>query len=395
MQIKLVSWNINGLRAGLKKGLLENIDKLQSDILCFQEIKIDDQAILEVFKKEKRLLWQKLDAENHFPKNLDENTLNFDKEENNLYLSAKKILNKSLKSDTPKFLINSSKSDLKIKNSDKTYLISLEKKDLSLLKVSDNSLNPTNYNFYWHSCSLKKGYSGLSNLINQDSLTSKKIIFKNSLTKFGIKKFDDEGRLLVTQFEVFRESQNYKISLINAYFPQGGRGQYRINYKLEFYLEIFKLAKKLKSEGQKIIITGDLNTTVKDQDLARPKQNQKTTGCLPEERLALSWLLDKKVFENLSETQFYQASPEIYNQLLNEIQKDSLNLVDSFRYFEPETKDKYTYWDQITRARDRNVGWRIDYFLLDKDLLKFLKKAEIHSDIFGSDHCPISVTLEF
>jgi exodeoxyribonuclease III len=340
MKLKLTSWNINGLRASLKKDIFQKLDLLKSDIFCFQEIKVDDNSILPILQKETRF---------------------------------------------------------NIKNSQNKNEQLLEKPELEISKTKAQ-----NYDFYWHSCTQKKGYSGVATLFNSDSLLNK-ISFKNSQKDLGIKKFDEEGRVLLTQFEIPKNSKNkltetLKISLINAYFPQGGRGQYRIDYKLEFYYAIFSLAQKLKIDGQKIIITGDLNTTIRDIDLARPNQNKKTTGCLPEERTALSWLIDKTLFKtNFDdlEKNIYQASPQIYTDLLTKTKGESLNLIDTFRFFYPDLENKYTYWDQITRARERNVGWRIDYFLIDKDLVKFLQKAEINDKIMGSDHCPVSIYLEF
>jgi exodeoxyribonuclease-3 len=171
-----------------------------------------------------------------------------------------------------------------------------------------------------------------------------------------------EGRLVET--EVSDLEGKYLFTLINAYYPQGGRGPHRIEYKIEFYREVKKRTQELQKLGKKIVLCGDFNTTVGDIDLARAKENRKTTGCLPEEREALDWFL-----------------------------KDGF--LDSFRHFYPEAADRYSYWDQITRARERNVGWRIDYFLVDKNLQENLKAADIHDQVMGSDHCPVSIELEF
>jgi exodeoxyribonuclease-3 len=169
-----------------------------------------------------------------------------------------------------------------------------------------------------------------------------------------------EGRTVITEYQT---GSGNGFTLINAYYPQGGRGQHRIDYKIEFYAEIFRLVQDLKNQNKKVILCGDFNTTVTDIDLARPKENRNVTGCLPEERAALNW--------------FFEAG-----------------FVDSFRYFHPDQTGAYTYWDQITRARERNVGWRIDYFLVDQDLLPHLKSATIHEQIYGSDHCPVSIELD-
>jgi exodeoxyribonuclease III len=207
-----------------------------------------------------------------------------------------------------------------------------------------------NYDIVWHACSIKKGYSGTTIFYRKDKFNNAKVG-----TGLGVSKFDDEGRITIL------DSENFV--LINGYYPQGGR-EGRIPFKLEFYEEVLKCVKEYQKEGKKVILCGDLNTTVADIDLARPNENRKTTGCLPEER---------EVLENLTK----------------------LNLVDAFRYFYPDKPDEYSYWDQITRARDRNVGWRIDYFLVDEKLIPNLKECKMHQDIFGSDHCPVSIILTF
>ena len=264
-----------------------------------------------------------------------------------------------------------------------------------LYREYQSEIFATKYKWFWFSAQ-KKGYSGVMIGLKEDFI-------KNNLTSYeaikslGIKKFDEEGRVITLKMEL---KSGQKIALVNAYYPQGGRGQYRIDYKLEFYLEIRNLGLKLKKEGYSLILTGDLNTTVWDIDLARPKENRKTTGCLPEERLVLAYLiehspqiLDWYKSENILKTN-YQSSPDFYNKLPR-LSDNSLALVDGFRHFYPEKKDSYTYWDQITRARDRNVGWRIDYLLFDQKLIPNLRLVEIKSDIMGSDHCPVVSELGF
>ncbi len=191
-------------------------------------------------------------------------------------------------------------------------------------------------------------------------LITKNLVLTKTQIGLGIEKFDIEGRTIITFYQI----NNHDIALINCYYPQGGRGQFRIDYKIEFYEAVLIQARNLKSQGYVVILCGDFNTTVADIDLARPEDNRNTTGCLPVERRALN--------------SFFEAG-----------------FIDSFRYFYPNLPNKYTYWDQITRARSRNVGWRIDYFLIDSVLLPNLKQANIHDDIFGSDHCPVSIQLEF
>ena len=164
--------------------------------------------------------------------------------------------------------------------------------------------------FSYFSYSLnKKGYSGVAIYTKQKPI---KVDFG-----FGIKKFDDEGRTLVAYYKDF--------VLINCYFPNGGGGPDRLKYKLDFYDAFLIFINKLKKKGKNVIFCGDVNTAHKEIDLARPKDNEKNTGFLPIER---AWL----------------------DELINN------GWVDIFRNLYPDKKDVYTYWDQKTRARDRNVG---------------------------------------
>lgn len=170
----------------------------------------------------------------------------------------------------------------------------------------------------------------------------------------GIKKFDDEGRLLVAHFKDF--------VLLNVYFPNGGGGPERLKYKLDFYDAFLNYVEKLKKGGENIIFCGDVNTAHEEIDLARPKENEQNTGFLPEER---AWL--------------------------DEVMAHGY--VDIFRHFYPIKRGMYTYWDMKTRARDRNVGWRIDYFFVSQGVLLKIKGTKILTDILGSDHCPLSLEL--
>jgi exodeoxyribonuclease-3 len=151
--------------------------------------------------------------------------------------------------------------------------------------------------------------------------------------------------------------------LINCYFPNAGIKPERLKYKLEFYDAFLKFINKLKKNGYNVIFTGDINTAHNAIDLARPKENVNNTGFLPIER---AWM--DKLIKN--------------------------DWVDIFRYLNPNKKDVYTYWDQKTRARDRNVGWRIDYFFTNKSFIKNIKSFETLSDYMGSDHCPISIDIK-
>ena len=148
---------------------------------------------------------------------------------------------------------------------------------------------------------------------------------------------------------------------MNVYFPNGGQSPERLDYKMRFYDTFLAFAEKLRKK-KPVIFCGDVNTAHEEIDLARPKENEENTGFLPKER---AWI-DEVV---------------------------SAGYIDSFRYLHPNVANSYTYWDMKTRARDRNVGWRIDYFFVTNKLMKRVKKAEIYTEIYGSDHCPLSITL--
>jgi len=203
------------------------------------------------------------------------------------------------------------------------------------------------YVSYFAFSKVRKGYSGVATY-------SKK---KPEKVEYGmgIKKFDDEGRLITTYFG--------DLVLLNVYFPNGGGGPERLTYKLDFYDAFLEHIEKLRKEGHKIIFCGDVNTAHEEIDLARPKENEENTGFLPEER---AWI-DEVV---------------------------RLGYIDTFRHFHPHRTGAYSYWDLKTRARDRNVGWRIDYFFISSDLQGKLKNAFILPDILGSDHCPVGITLD-
>lgn len=192
----------------------------------------------------------------------------------------------------------------------------------------------------------RKGYSGVA---LYSKLEPNKV--ENGL---GIKRFDQEGRVIKAFYDDF--------VLMGIYFPNGKRSKERLNYKLDFYDEVLQQAEDLKEKGYSIIISGDYNTAHKEIDLINPEQNKNVSGFLPIER---KWL----------------------DKLTNH------GYVDTFRYFNPK-KEKYSWWSYRTRARERNAGWRIDYNFVSEDLLDNLKEAVIHEDVMGSDHCPISITLD-
>lgn len=254
--LRLISWNVNGIRAAYKKGLLDWFKKEKPDILCIQETKAHPEQLTE---------------------------------------------------------------DLLSVDGYKSFFSSAE----------------------------KKGYSGVVTYSR-----SEPVGVKNGL---GVKKFDSEGRFIITEYKEF--------FLFNIYFPNGKASKERLDYKMEFYETFLKHLKKLLKQGKKIVICGDVNTAHKEIDIARPKENEKISGFLP---------IERKWIDRFLGTGF----------------------IDTFRVFNQEP-DNYTWWDMITRARERNVGWRIDYFYISENLRKNLKSAFILSNVMGSDHCPIGIELKF
>jgi len=205
---------------------------------------------------------------------------------------------------------------------------------------------PEGYRAYWNSAQ-RKGYSGTA-LITRDEPLS--IQFG-----LGLEKFDQEGRTIIAEYPAF--------TLINCYFPNGSRDHGRVPFKLAFYDAFLEKCEQLRKRGQAVVFCGDINTSHREIDLANPKSNQKNTGFLPEER---AWL-DKIV---------------------------EAGYVDTFRHFYPETTGQYTWWSVPTNARDRNVGWRLDYFFVVSELMEHVTGAFILPEVLGSDHCPVGLKLK-
>jgi len=213
-------------------------------------------------------------------------------------------------------------------------------------QLPDDVRNVSGYFSYFSHPKLKKGYSGVAIYSKEKP--------REVFYGMGVKKLDDEGRLIGAKFKNF--------TIINVYFPNGGQGPHRLKYKLEFYDAFLKFINKLRKNGENVIFCGDVNTAHEAIDLARPKANEENTGFLPIER---AWIT--KVIKN--------------------------NFLDVWRVLNPNKKDVYTYWDIKTRARDRNVGWRIDYFFADAKILGKIKNAGMMADYMGSDHCPIFIEI--
>lgn len=253
-EIKILCWNVNGIRAVEKKGFLEWLQRESPDILCLQETKAQPG------------------------------------------------------------------------------------------QISFEIERPAGYHAYWN-FSERKGYSGVATFTREKPTGVK--------SGFGIKQFDVEGRLIITQYPEF--------TLFNVYFPNGKQSEERLRYKMDFYDVFLDFVDPIKAKGEKLIICGDFNTAHNEIDLARPKENENISGFLPMER---EWM-DKFV---------------------------SHGYVDTFRRFNKEP-NQYTWWSLRTRARERNIGWRLDYFFVSQNLLDSVKEASILSGVMGSDHCPVGIKL--
>ncbi|MCL2495967.1 MAG: exodeoxyribonuclease III [Clostridiales bacterium] len=253
MKLRLVSWNVNGVRAAVKKGAMESLNILNADIVCLQELKARPEQVP-----------QELTA---WP------------------------------SYTP-------------------YVFSAE----------------------------RPGYSGVAVFTRLSA----------GAVQYGLNilRYDCEGRSILLDLPEFK--------LFNCYFPNGGQGPERLQYKMDFYEDVLKWAAR---EEKPLVICGDVNTAHREIDLARPKESEKHTGFLPMEREWIDRLLDA-------------------------------GFIDTFRMFHKDG-GHYSWWDMKTRARERDVGWRIDYFFVSEALMPHVRDAYILPEVMGSDHCPVVLELEF
>lgn len=253
--MKIISWNVNGIRAVGKKGFLPFVERESPDILCLQETKAHiDQVELNV-------------------------------------------------------------------------------------------RNPGGMEGTWSSA-IKKGYSGVATFLKPQG----KLAPTEILNKIGVEIYDNEGRVVV--------SDHGKFLLYNIYFPNGGSGQERHDFKQTFLYALNDHLKQKIAAGRDIIVVGDYNVAHRDIDVYDPVKLGAESGFLPEER---AW----------------------FDEFLE------LGFVDTYRHFHPNEKGAYTWWSQIQRARPVNRGWRIDYICITKGLLPFLRRAEILDEVEGSDHCPV------
>lgn len=211
-------------------------------------------------------------------------------------------------------------------------------------QLKEDLLGIGDYHSYF-STPERKGYSGVAIYTKEDPISVEE--------RMGAERFDREGRVLIAEYPSF--------FLTNIYFPNGKASKDRLRYKMDFYEHFLRFANEMRAE-KGVIVCGDVNTAHKEIDIARPKENSKISGFLPEER---EWI------DRFLATGFR----------------------DTFREFDL-SPNRYSWWDMKTRARERNVGWRIDYFFISEELKPLLKGADIHEEIQGSDHCPISLEMD-
>lgn len=268
--MKIISWNVNGIRAVEKKGFVDWLLSSDADVVCIQETKASPDKLSEI-------------------------------------------------------LLNPGKS-----NDD----------DAPLFAQALNDETITYHSYF--SSAIKAGYSGTA-------IYSKKKADK--IETLNIEEFDNEGRTTIAFFD--------KLAIISAYFPNSQDKCKRLDYKLAFCKAIFEKCNDLVSQGYNIILGGDYNIAHKAIDLANPKANEGNAGYLPEER---EWM------------DFFTQN----------------GYTDSFRHF-CKDENQYTWWSYRTNARERNIGWRIDYFCVNNSYIDNIKSSSILKDITGSDHCPIMI----
>ncbi|MFV0422692.1 exodeoxyribonuclease III [Oleidesulfovibrio sp.] len=213
-------------------------------------------------------------------------------------------------------------------------------------QIADAERNPDGYESYWLGATVKKGYSGVAAFTRTKPLS---VVYD-----LPDERYQGEGRTVMLEFD--------KFFYFNIYFPNGQSGEERLQYKLGFYDAFLQHAEELR-RNKPIVVCGDFNTAHHPIDLARPKENEGTSGFLPVER---AWM-DKFVAHGY---------------------------VDTFRLKYPDAASMYSWWSYRFKARERNVGWRIDYFFVSEELRGAVKDASIEMEVFGSDHCPVGLELD-
>ena len=212
-------------------------------------------------------------------------------------------------------------------------------------QIEDSLRRMDGYDVVWNAAE-RPGYSGTA------------VYFRHEPISIGcgldVPEFDNEGRVIRLEYSDF--------FLYNIYFPNGGEENQRVPFKLNFYARLLEICDAHHARGENVIITGDFNTAHREIDLANPKANEKNTGFLPEERVWIDKFLEH-------------------------------DFVDIFRHLYPD-RVGYTWWTYRMNARARNIGWRLDYFLVSRGLVGKTADVVIHDEVMGSDHCPVSLILD-
>ncbi len=234
---------------------------------------------------------------------------------------------------------------LKWLEAEKPDVVCVQETKAQTEQLGEEILHPLGYHSCWHSAR-KKGYSGVATFSRREPLS----------VRYGIgnRLADSEGRVLITEHP--------GLVVVNAYFPNSQHDHARLDYKLTFCRSMLRLLNKLRREGNNVALCGDFNIAHTEIDLANPKENRKNAGFLPEER---AWM----------------------DRLLGH------GWIDTFRHFCDEP-GHYTWWSQRMGVRKRNVGWRLDYFAVNPELVDRLKAARIQPQVKGSDHCPVTLELK-
>lgn len=217
---------------------------------------------------------------------------------------------------------------------------------LQEIKLSEGQIewNKENYYSYWNYAE-KKGYSGTAVFSKEKPLSVKYGI--------GIDEHDHEGRVITLEFENFY--------MVTVYTPNSQRELTRLEYRMKWEDDFRNFLNDLR-KNKPVVVTGDMNVAHKEIDLKSPKTNRKNAGFTDEERQKMTELLDS-------------------------------GFIDTFRYFYPDAEQRYSWWSYMFKSREKNAGWRIDYFITSPQLKDKLEGAEIHGDIMGSDHCPVELQI--
>ena len=227
----------------------------------------------------------------------------------------------------------------------KPYILALQETKAHKEQLSKEILEISGYKSFWFSAE-RKGYSGVA-LYCQEG--------PEKIEKLGVDEFDVEGRTVIAHYPEF--------ILINCYFPNSQEGGARLDYKIKFCDAVLDKCNDLVGQGKNIVLCGDYNIAHTEIDLKNPKANENNAGYLPEER---AWMT--KYLSN--------------------------GYVDTFRKFHKDEPGNYSWWSYRFKAREKDIGWRIDYHCVNKTFSEAVVSAEIHKDIIGSDHCPVSVSLD-